>query len=181
MSAVEHSFTDALPERLYLDTDLLVAAIVDVEPHHQRSRLLFERLLREEATILYLSPLCWIEYANVVTREQFRQSLPSEVQQRFRLDRWQHPIVREGYLQFFLQSVGTLLDQFTYDEVALTSEIRTATLQYIAAHALRSYDAVHLATAVSAGVYDFASFDETFRRVDGLHVWNDRIHDSRPA
>lgn len=176
MPAIEHTFTDALPARLYFDTDVLISVLAVDQPHHRRSEALFARLIREGGTVVVLSSLSWMEFANVVMRDRFRLNLPPDVQQQFRFDRWQESAVREAYLQFFLRSLENLLDQADYEEIALTSEIRTAALTYVAGTNLRPHDAVHLASASLGGDAQIVSFDESFRRIDGLHLWNDGIH-----
>ena len=58
----------------------------------------------------------------------------------------------------------------------LTPEIRRRAIDYIAQYNLSGQDAIHLASALNAGVTDLASFDGGFRRVEGVHLWNDLIH-----
>ena len=176
MPASEHAFSDLLPPRLYLDTDVVIAALVTTERHHERSRAFVERLARREQTVVVVSSLLWIEYANAAMRERFRQTLPSSDQRRFRLHRWQEASVRRLYLQSFVRALDGLLELFEWEEVALTTDVRNAALAYIASHNFRPHDAVHLASAVQAGVTDLASLDESFRRVDGLQLWNDLIY-----
>lgn len=45
---------------------------------------------------------------------------------------------------------------------------------------LEGQDAIHLASANYVGVFDMASLDRTFRRVDGLNLWNDQIYAGEP-
>ena len=79
-------------------------------------------------------------------------------------------------MQSFLDS---FFSEFALVEIPLTSEIRQSALALMSRYNLDSYDAVHVASAESEGVVDFASFDEAFRRADGLHLWNDLIHGIR--
>jgi predicted nucleic acid-binding protein len=93
-----------------------------------------------------------------------------------RVDRWQEPLVRQAYVQAFVNGLNALLAQFSWVEIDLIPQIRTTALQLVAQYNLGGQDAVHLASATWAGVLDVASFDEGFRRVDGLSLWNDRIY-----
>ncbi len=68
------------------------------------------------------------------------------------------------------------LANFEWAEVALTPTIRSAALTFMAQHNLGAQDSVHLASAGLEHVADFASFDRGYRRVNGLHLWNDTIH-----
>ncbi|MDP8921936.1 MAG: PIN domain-containing protein [Chloroflexota bacterium] len=81
-------------------------------------------------------------------------------------------------MQALLGWFERLLNQFEWNEVFVTDEIRAATVRAMTRHRLSSQDACHLACAEQEGVRDFASFDEAYRRVDDLILWNDLIHGS---
>lgn len=179
MSAAERAFSDPLPERLYLDTDFLIAALIDAEPHHIRARALLDRAARS-GVILHLSSLSWIEFVNVVSKERFRVRLPDDIRRRFPVRRWQHAAVRRTYIDFMLGVLEEALAQFVWDEVALTPAIRREAVEQMANYNLRPQDAVHLASAFAAGCIDLASFDEAFRQVNGLVLCNDLIHADKP-
>ncbi len=84
--------------------------------------------------------------------------------------------MRQRYLTALLGRFEALLNQFGWAEVGITSAVRRRALQYIGQYNLQSQDAMHLACAAEAGVSDLASFDQGFRRVDSLQLWNDRIY-----
>lgn len=176
MPANEHRFAEPPPTRLYLDTDIAVAYVIQNHPHHERVLGFLDRLARHGNTSLSISSLLWMEFVNVVTRETFRRELPVELHRRFRLARWHEAGVRQTYLRFMERSLTVLLDQFAWDEVSVTPAVRALALRAVTHYNLRPYDAVHLACATISGVTDIASFDKAFRRVDGLNLWNDLIH-----
>jgi len=175
MPALERSFSEPLPARLYIDTDILLSATVRSEPHHARCADLL-RLARQGGTVLYISTLSWLEYAHTVSRERFRQNLPEPIRRRFRLGRWQEAPVRATYLAALIGEFERLLGYYEYEVMPISAQVRDLALTHMARHALGSQDAVHLASAALAGVPDFASLDDAFRRVDGLLLWNDRVH-----
>ena len=55
-------------------------------------------------------------------------------------------------------------------ELPFSLPIRRASIELMARHRLRSHDAIHVATALAAGVPDFASVDSDFRRVPALQL-----------
>ena len=116
-----------------------------------------------------------------VTTERFRLALSGEDRRTYRLHRWHDPLVREAHLQAMLRTLENLLAQFEWHEVALAEAVRRDDARLMAEHNLRSYDAVHLASATAVGVPDFASLDRGYRRVDGLQLWNDRIFSGEPV
>jgi len=177
--ATERRFSASPPSSLYVDADVLINYVIDSEPHHGRTRSFFRDLEARGGTTLYVSSLTWLEIAHAITREGFRRRLESDVQRRFRLDQWRNEQVRETYVQTFLGWLEGLLNQFEWNEVFVTDQIRVASVPIMTRHRLSSQDACHVACAWQEGVQDLASFDEAFRRVDGLILWNDVIHGSR--
>lgn len=181
MPADERSFTDEPPDRLSLDTDFIIAYLIATEPHHARCRAFMRRLKEEGRTALYVSSLCWIEFANVIMKERLRASLSEEARRRFRLRQWQDAAVREAYLQSMLEAFDTMLAQFAWSEITLAPAVRQRANRYIARYRLSAHDAVHAASAEYAGVTDLAALDEAYRRVDGIVLWNDLIHAGKPV
>lgn len=181
MTATERSFADPLPAGLYLDTDILLAYLVSTQLHHQRSRAFLERAFQEGRTSVYVSSLSWMEILQVIRREQFRNDLPEEMRREFRLDRWEDVGVRRRYVEGLLHLFDELLGQYDWFEIGLTREVRTSAAEYAVEYNLSAYDAVHLASATQSGVFDLASFDRGFRRVDRLVLWNDLIYSGAGA
>jgi predicted nucleic acid-binding protein len=177
--ASEHSFRDTVPAQMFLDVDFFISVLVRTEPHHQRSTELFRRLAARRTT-LFVSSLTWMEFVNVVIKDRFRANLPDSLRSQLNLDRWQRSSVRRQYLDLLLQRLKELLDQFPWREVWLTPEVRELAVHDILNFNLRPLDAVMRASATYVGVSDFASFDEAYRRVDGLTLWNDLIHAGKP-
>jgi len=173
--AIERAFTEPVPAEIYVDTDLLIAFVTRSDPHYQRARTLFRRLA-ETGTVLYLSSLSWIEFAHVVSRERFRQRLTAAERRQYGLDRWESSETRQAYLGALSGAVQGMLDYFRWEEIPLNTDVRVLALDYMARYALGRHDAAHLASATYAQVSDLASFDEAFRRVDGLALWNDGIY-----
>lgn len=179
MPATERSFQELLPKQLFVDADFLISALIQTEPHHRRSADLLQRAA-SHTTEIFLSSLTWMEFASAVAKERFRAGLPEELQRNLALRWWQRRPVRRRYLEFLLQRLQDTLDQFQWNEVSLTPEVRTLAIEGIMQFNLRSHDAVVHASAEWAGVTDLASFDEAYRRVDGFVLWNDLIHAGKP-
>jgi predicted nucleic acid-binding protein len=171
--ASERSFRDALPERLYPDTDFLLSILFNSQPHHLRSLAFVDHLLRSDRTTLVVSSILWTEFAHVLSRESFRKQLAVEEAREVAPAQWSRPAVRERYIRRHVAELDHLLNQFALIEAPLDAAIRRAALALMARHALGSQDSVHVATAFAAGTRDLVSFDATYRRVDGLLLWND--------
>jgi predicted nucleic acid-binding protein len=123
MPATEHTFADELPAQLYLDTDILVAALVRTDAHHVRSQTLLERLVRIGTTRIFISSPSCLELADVVSRERFRDTVTEDIKQRFSLHRWQLRSIRQSYIGFFLEALEDILSFFAWDEVSLSPEV----------------------------------------------------------
>jgi predicted nucleic acid-binding protein len=174
--AIERGFDEMPPSRLYLDTDFVITYLVSTQRHHARCQAFVERLGEMGLTTIFVSPLVWLEFAHVITRESFRAALPPDLTDSLQVSRWQESLVRQTYIQAFLGLLEAFLAQFEIVEIPLATDVRVHALQNVALYGLDTHDAAHLATAISAGVLDLASFDGGFRRVDGLYLWNDHVH-----
>jgi predicted nucleic acid-binding protein len=178
LPATERGFLETPPQRLYVDTDFILTYLVSTRPHHARCRPFVERVQGMGITTLYVSSLVWLEYAHVITRPAFRSALPEHTQREFAFEHWENdPAVRQRYFEYSINLLNEFLDQIGWVEVSLTDQVRAAALQFIGQYNMGSHDAANVASAQFAGVIDLASFDQGYRRVDGLFLWNDRIHD----
>ena len=178
MPATERPFTAIPPAHLYLDTNVCLDYLVNTRPYHARAQALFAHVVAHGITALCISSLSWLEFAHVIAKANFRDALPVATHRQFQLDKWDDPTVREVYVVTFLGHFQALLDQFGWQEVFVTLDVRRQALRLNAQYNLGPHDAAHLACAQEAGVIDLASFDKGFRRVEGLYLWNDLIHRS---
>ena len=181
MPATERAFIAAPPQRLYVDTNVCLDYLIDTRPRYALAARLFQHLDAYQVTPLYVSPLSWTEFVHVIRTQTFRDGLSPQWQQQYDLARWaQDPAIRQRYLVALLGQLEALLDQFGWAEVVITSQVRRRALQYIVQYNLQSQDAMLLACAAEAGVMDLASFDQGFRRVDNLYLWNDCLYGTSP-
>src|SRR5207253_1769858 len=102
--------------------------------------------------------------------------LADDLQRRYRIGRWQRPEIRRAYIEGVLGDFESVLSQFAWVEIPVTPVVRRLSTRFMAEYSLGSQDAVHLVSAAHEGVADLASLDAAFRRVDGLNLWNDRLH-----
>jgi predicted nucleic acid-binding protein len=182
MPAVEISFSgDSLPPPyLYLDSDVLVAAVIRTHEHHERSVRLLELLLRSGVTTPCLSPVSWMEFAHVFSKESFRKALPLEFDHLRPVIEWVNPEARERYYEYVMHTLDDLLSPFEWLEIPTTTAVNRHAITLMGRYNMDAQDAIHLASMHLAGIDHLASFDRIFRRVDGLNLWNDQIFGRRP-
>jgi len=173
--AIEHPFTDFPPSLLYPDTDFLINCLVRSQSYHGACVTFLEHVIACGVTTIALSTFTRLEFAHSVTQAKFRNLLEPAEQQRLDLAHWDRRSVRENYLREFLLAVDDLLGPLDVNEIALVPSIQAQAINYMAQYNLQGQDALYLATALSVGIRDIASFDQIFRRIDGLHLWNNRI------
>jgi predicted nucleic acid-binding protein len=179
--AVERPFSGSIlpPVRLYVDTDVLIAAVVSTHAHHARSVALLQLLITHGLTTIYLCPITWMEFVHVFSKESFRRTLPAEFGYLNAVTGWSIAGVRAAYYHYVRTLFDDILSPFPWEEVPLTAAVQAQATEYMAMFNLDAQDATHLACARLAGVRDLASYDRRFRRVDRLSLWNDRIYSSR--
>jgi predicted nucleic acid-binding protein len=151
-----------VPEDVVVDTSFVVEALVGTQQQHEVCRGFLERLLAAETT-LYFNRLLEIELAEAAFRFALQERLGRRVREADR---------RDGRLR---RRAGRLMEetQDAWDEALAgfsfvcveLHEVADMTPQLMRDHGLRSYDAVHVATALLAGVRDVVTLDVGFANV----------------
>lgn len=167
------------PAAVYLDTSLVVAAVIDSHVHHAASIAFCTRLIDARSHVRF-SIILRLEFAQVLVKLAKDPQRPAALRRGYRLDRWDaRESVRERWLTFGFSRFDALMARFdAVSEVAFDLPIWEASLDVMARHRLRSHDAIHVATARAGGVRDLATLDDDFRRVPDLRVW--LIRDAAP-
>jgi predicted nucleic acid-binding protein len=113
-------------------------------------------------------------------RSPKRRELPDALWNQYGLDQWAtSEAVRNGWLQLGCRQMQAFLDQFVEVlELLLWGTTWTRALAIMRQYDLKSYDALHVATALESGLQDFASADREFDVGLPLTLWLAR--DDRP-
>jgi len=172
--AREHMFNEEpLPPAVVLDSDFVINVLHENEEFHAECFQFAGRLLDANTVIVY-SNLLRIEFWNGWRSAVDHRGLPAEivaeplllpdpVAERQRLYR-----VGDRYFRDFL----TLFDRY---EVRIGARLLDRALYLIGRFNLRSLDACVAACALRSDVPHIASLDGSFRRVDGIELWNNDV------
>src|SRR5215210_1816025 len=92
--------TRPLPADVYLDTSVVVAAIIAGTPHSAASSA-FCLSLAEQGSRVYFSQLLRLEYGEAIRRLVRRDQLPEDLRLRYDLARWDADVaVRRRWMRF---------------------------------------------------------------------------------
>ncbi len=142
-----------------LDTSFVVEALIPSQPAHAASEVFLNRLAQQPSTICF-NNLLEMELAEVA----FRIALTD----RFGVNGWRMAR-RDGrarrrarrLMEDALEAWQDVLAAFSYVRVGL-EEVEPAVPQLMSAFGLKSYDAVHAATALYVGVEAIVALDSDF-------------------
>jgi predicted nucleic acid-binding protein len=164
--------TDAVPGAAYLDTSVVVAAIIDGHVHQPRSVAFCARLIAAGSDV-NTSEILRLELSQALAQLPHDPGLSTDLRRAYRLRRWATSVeVRQRWLTAGVRRVSGLMSQFAHvTEVPFDRTIWEVSLGIMAQLQLRSHDAIHVATARGIGVRDFATLDGHFRRVPDLRLW----------
>jgi predicted nucleic acid-binding protein len=161
------------PAEVYLDTSVLLAAVIQGAPHARACDDFCAELIAA-GSYVHFSQLVRLELPQALRKLATRPTnLPAAVRTRHRLDDWgTDPAVREAWLQFGIGEFEALLVRFhEVFELPWSAATWRASIPIITQYSLQTIDATHVATAQEYGIQDFAAVDTDFRRVQGLTFW----------
>jgi predicted nucleic acid-binding protein len=159
------------PAEVYLDSSLVVAAMLDGLPDSTACSAFCARLVRGNSRV-YFSQILRLEIAEAFRKLASRQQLPESLRLEYQLADWAtHPHVRQQWMAFGMGQFAVFIGKF-YQVSELPFRIRMwrRSVQIMAEYGLGSHDAVHVATALQNGVQIFATSDKHFNRVDALDI-----------
>lgn len=162
----------ALPSDISIDSSVFAAAIITGGDLHSPAAQRFCADVARQNCTVYFSQFVRSEVADFVRRLATRGVLPVHMQQQFNLSQFQWDIrVRQRWMVYgmaeFERLTGTFATRFElpYDQFIIRHSLRV-----MSAFSPRSYDAVHVTTALRAHVRDFAAVDGHFMSVRGLRL-----------
>lgn len=153
-----------VPPSVYLDTSFVVATMMRGTVHHEVTTAFYDELIAQGSTI-YFSTLLRAELLqSFVAIGNNPRSLTQATRRLYRLQHWgRDEAVRQTWLNTGLQQFESFLNQFTaVNEIILDAETIASSTEVMARFQLKSYDAIHVASAVVAGVRDIATVDIDF-------------------
>jgi len=156
-----------------VETTIFVGAVVQ-GPADSAACLEFVDGLRDANAQVVYSELVRLEFANAVAEiarsDRRRAELPEEMVKEYDLENWSRDqAVRSRWLQFGMGELDSLLGSFYVDEeVPMDDLVLGNALDMMIEHNLRSYDAVHVATARLQSVRHLATCDGAFQNAAPL-------------
>lgn len=162
-----------MPSDIYLDTSTVVAATIAGSTNSRANARFCDRLVSQQSSI-YFSQLMRLEYSEAFKKLATKPGeLPAELRRQYQLDDWgTNLLVRRRWMDFGVAQLDQFVNRFA--EIFELPLNRTTWLRSVAVmveNQLRSYDAVHVATAREAHLLHFATTDRHFRKIDDLTIW----------
>jgi predicted nucleic acid-binding protein len=164
--------SERLADGYGLDTSVLAAALMPGTINHLAASA-FLRTLASRKSPVYLSAMARIELIESARKiGADPRELDQAVRDRFRLRRWHtREDVRVAWSRHVLDELDRLLAEFAEaHERPITLPIIGRTVALVNHYKLKSYDALHVATAEEAGIRRFAAVDGDFAKVTHLEI-----------
>lgn len=158
-------------DAVYLDTSVVGTAMIPAIPHHQACDRFVAELVERE-TLVVFSYLLRLEFAQFWYQLPRSPYLDADTVRMFRLGAWDRNTgVRERWMAEGVSRFAVFPFRFRrVIEVPLDVPTWSAGVELMGRYRLRSQDALHAATALSAGIVNLASVDDDFRRVPNLRL-----------
>jgi len=146
------------PEAILLDTSVVVEALLPSEANHRACAALFRRIAESECTVIF-NELLETELCEAV----FRLALKERHGRNWRAARYDGRVRRRAgrLLNDGMGAWRELLDPLSWVSFGL-GEVNSEVPELMRGHGLGSYDAVHAATLMAAGLTHIATLDHGF-------------------
>lgn len=156
---------------VYLDASLIVDALITDASNWRVSNAFLARLVAGKSRV-YFSQITYLEISEAVRKLATKQQVPEEPRQRYQLNRWgMEAQVRQRRMEFGLRQFELLRGRFAeVYEMPFRETLWRQSINLMVDYRLRGHDAVHVATALDAGIQILATNDSDFRRVNMLDV-----------
>jgi len=177
-----HFRLDDPPDSIYADTTFIMALLIerkDVprDARHKESVRFLERL-KFKGTVLFTSSSTAIELWNAALKVLLREHYPRE-RIGYLLERpneisetvFAELAALERRRQSLLNKYGT---RRQYRELRVDRDISNKAIELMESYQLRSFDALHIASALTAGATNVVSFDKHWEVVPHLTLWDYR-------
>ncbi|HKG27284.1 MAG TPA: PIN domain-containing protein [Thermomicrobiales bacterium] len=161
-----------LPRRVFLDSGVVVAAIIPGSQFSSGCGAFCDRLIAEGCEV-YFSQILRLELTEAIRKlATIPGRAPADLYSRFRLNDWdRNPSVRRQWMHFGVRQFDALLERFAVVyELPFRPPIWLRSVEIMADRQLRSHDAVHLATAYEYRLATFATTDDEFLKVPNLDI-----------
>jgi len=161
-----------LPEDVYLDTSVVIAAVIPGILYWQSATELCDQLIAQRSTI-YFSQVLRLELTEAVRKvATIPGRAPEALRQRFRLGDWERDhSVRRHWFNFGVGEFEALFERFAeVYELPFDRTIWLRSVEIMAAHQLRSHDSIHLATAYENRLTCLATTDDEFLKIPDLDI-----------
>ncbi len=159
---------------IYLDSTILIGAVI-TGVNHSRAAQAFCRALAEQGRIVAFSSLALLEFGHIVRslgHPRERRRLPIDVAREYGLDRWDSDeTVRLRWMTDAVANLNALLEEFAIVyEIPVLPDYWDDAVAMMVRYDLRSFDALHLVTALRNDIEHIASADRHFSIIDGITV-----------
>lgn len=161
-------------EAVYLDSSILIGAIIAGSSHSKAATGFCERVALERQLVIFSQIAHW-EFANMsrtLGKGLRKGGISSEDRERLGIVDWNtNFMTRVNWIENVQQELSRLLTLFDHvRQLPVTRHVWTAALPLVGHYDIGAYDAIHVATARMAGVRSFATCDRHYESVDVLDV-----------
>lgn len=170
---------NASSKEVYLDSSLVVAAMIDGLPHSRACAAFCSHSIADSSHV-YFSQILRLEIAEAVRKLATRAQLPEDLRDEYQLQSSAtDPLIRQQWMACRMSQFALLIGKFhEVSELPFRIRMWHRSVQIMARYALGSHDAVHVATALLNGVDVFATADHHCVCVETLDIL--LIHDTPP-
>ncbi|RLC74484.1 MAG: hypothetical protein DRI61_16520 [Chloroflexi bacterium] len=158
--------TDELPDRIYLDSSILINSIITTSKYYDECSRFIERI-SDMAIKCFISSLTFDEIWYILIKSVVEDKTDKNFIENYR----KRPSI--------INLAKDVVDRITLDIIMadnfiiipVTLEVITMAREYIWKYSLLPRDAIHLSAMFSIGINTIATTDEDFKRVENITIY----------